>query len=37
MELIINNIWLILGIAVAVAALAINYNCLDEDGEIRNE
>lgn len=37
MEIITNNIWLIIGSITMVAALIMNYNLLDDNGEIRND
>lgn len=37
MEIITNNIWLIIGTITMIAALVINYNLLDDNGEIRND
>lgn len=37
MEIITNNIWLIIGTITLVAALVMNYNLLDDNGDIKND
>lgn len=36
MEIITNNIWLIIGTITMVTALVMNYNLLDDEGNIKN-
>ncbi len=37
MFIILDNIWLITGSICIIAALAINYSCLDDNGKIKGE
>lgn len=37
MSLILDNIWLIMGGICTIAALAINYSCLDDNGNIKGD